>query len=183
MPAMEFTREQLLRLSQWEPLHPDFDRNGGIVERQLVQDVIEPFLGDLHQKNFACTVVEDGGLTNYYAVWVRKTVKPAEVRGVAYFTVPGVTVYLSLLGPFAAVGKVAGDYFSRMHYFNLERTIDPTSDLSDLESVIVESLSKTRYAILTPTDLAQRVPDDIKPYDCFFPGPYTLFDMLFANTD
>jgi hypothetical protein len=182
---MQFTREQLLQFSKWESVHPDFNRNGGTIESRLVQEVIEPFQRDLQQKHFAYTVIENGGLTNYYGIWVRKAIEPREYQGTAYFLVPGVTVYLSLLGPFAAVGRVAGDYFSTSHHLSPENLIDPDFALSDLESEVVASLLKTRYAILTPHALAQQLPDDIRPFEyCLCAEPWnTLFHVMFANTD
>lgn len=165
-----------------------FSRDGDDVERKLIDKTIEPFLADLKGKGLQYRAFENGGLSNYYAVWVHETVPIEQLKGIAYFSADGITIYFSLLGPYAAYGHARSEIHSTwcaMDYLKPAKLLASCSATSKLEVGVAEAVARTPYQILSPSELNQRIPDDIRPYEyCLSPEPWnTVFHLLFANTD
>src|SRR4051812_6572504 len=108
-----FSHGEFDKLSSWTALETGFGRD----RSALIGGIIQPLIEDLNSKGWACTVGDDGGLSNYYSFRVSTRASDEQIRTTAYFSVDGVAIYLSLLGPYACLGRIRTDYFSQRAWF------------------------------------------------------------------
>jgi hypothetical protein len=187
---------QLVALSRWDPVEAGFSREDGWAHGERLSLFVEA----LRRRHWLGVNVEaEGGLENYAHVFLYDALLfPRHVKSeiAEVIDYEGVSIYLSLLGPYAAIGPTS----KYMRYEVTERgrgigvgasaELAPSDVMSEpgddtvLQAAFNES-KRIGYRILGREELAQPLPGGIEPMDvCGLPDePYTYFDLLFNETD
>jgi hypothetical protein len=191
------SREQLLAASDWLPVAPGFGRDAS----KPFDEGLEPIVTGLRTRHWLGVDVESkGGLENYAHVFIYDSQcypQWAEDAETKTRTFKGVSIYLSLLGPYAALGP-SDQYMSYFKhpvlgkaigvggapYLSLAGVMDNTPTHDTVAQAAFNEVRRHGYQVLTRDNLALQLPPDIEPLDpSGLSAPYTYFDILFNQTD
>lgn len=196
-PSMfHLSHTQLVALSRWDPVEAGFSRENG----RIGSGRLSLFVEALRTRHWLGVNVEaEGGLENYAHVFLYdarlfpQRVKSEVTEVIGY---EGVSIYLSLLGPYAAIGptgkhmrydltnKGRGIGVGASAKLALSDVLSGPDDDTVLQAAFNES-TRIGCRILNREELAQTLPYGIEPMDVrgLPDGPYTYFDLLFNETD
>ena len=193
----QLSSSQLKAASDWDPVEPGYGRG---VRRPFAEGV-DPIVKGLRQRHWlGVTPMESGGLENYAHVFLfDSSIFPKNEEDERWRTTrhEGVSIYLSLLGPYAAIG-MSGHHMSYdkrpeakgigggsvAMIFLRDVMSEPPADDTVAQAAFNE-VRKTPYRILTQQELGALLPDGMTPMDFQSSEgpPYTVFDLLFNRTD
>lgn len=180
-PSELRSREILESIAQWQSVVPGFCRNG---DDHTVHQVIEPFLGRLRQRGIKYHMFEDGGLSNYCAVFLHDGAGAS-----AGADVGGMTIYFSLCAPIVVYGRSASTIMSDFWswgYLSLAEVEATSFAPNSWQSGVVAELKTTPYQVPDIGILATKLPAGIVPYEYCLGADADenrVFNVLFANTD
>jgi len=194
---LKLSREQLLAASEWEPMVPGYGRDAS----KPVEAGLDPIVNRLKGRHWLGVKVESvGGLENFAHVFVYDCQANPRIEDSGWSRTTrydGVSIYLSLLGSYAAIGP-SSQYMS----YDKEPTGNvlgvggsPAISLASVadhapqeDTVMQAAFNEVRangYRVLTQQELSVELPPDIEPMDPsgLGPRPYTYFHLLFNSTD
>ncbi|PLC06961.1 hypothetical protein CY658_08185 [Variovorax sp. RO1] len=171
------SHDDLQKLQDWQPIAPACGREGDFYNR-----VVVPLVSQLQA--LPCSQVltfANGGLSTYAAVFVH-------ARCGDNGEVEGLHVCMSLLGPFAAIGRqTAGISKTDFSYSGLEpdELLVSEDSVSEFERSVFSLVEAAGYDVLSPEQAKKQLPEDITPYEyCLGREPWDrVFHLLFSNTD
>lgn len=192
-PIVEWPPAQIQLASEWEAMEAGFGRDG-----QEAHDRLRSIVESLRRRHWLGVAIEAaGGMENFAHVFLYdaplfpKHEEDGQVETVRH---EGVSIYLSLLGPYAAIGR-SGKQMSHPKdgrgpgvgvsaQLELANVLaGPTSDDTVAQAAFNE-VRRVRYRTLTRQQLEVPLPSGIEPMDCCgLARPFTYFDLLFNSTD
>jgi hypothetical protein len=171
------SHDDLQKLQDWQPIAPKFGRDGDFHDR-----VVAPLISKLQAlPRSQVLVIASGGLSNYAAVFVH-------ARRGDNGKIEGLHVCMSLLGPFAAIGRktayISGNAFSHGG-LEPEELLVSGDPASEFERSVFSLIEAAGYGVLSPEQARERLPDGITPYEyCLGKEPWDrVFHVLFSDTD
>ncbi|MET3493205.1 hypothetical protein [Variovorax boronicumulans] len=172
-----FSHEDLLKLQDWQPIAPGFGHEANFFDR-----IVAPLISELQAPPLSqVLVIANGGLSNYAAVFVH-------ARRGDYGKIEGLQVNMSLLGPFAAIGRksahITPTSFARSG-LEPEELLASSDLVSEFERSVFSLVEAAGYRVISTEEASERVPEGIRPYEyCLGKEPWDrIFHMLFSDTD
>jgi len=170
---------ELANLSLWKPISPDFGMDSFVYKTKILpifQEIEDKGKGKVHLLTGG-----NSGLSNYASAFVY-------YPNHGYGQKSGLYIYLSLLGPFAALGRGTVTFYVNGSGSSM---IEPSNVLteqelkSDLEHLIHSLIKQAGFQILNPMQASEQLPADIIPFEyCLNHEPWDkLFHVLFSDTD
>ena len=183
---MRFTDEELTNIAAWTPIEPGFGRETSIIEANI-RPILDRVSSD---KRLALRIMQDGGLSNYFAFLVCDATALQPQRSEAQ-GVPCVVVKLSLM---AAVGVFGQSIFSegtRPYYFahpglEPDQVCDPNAPPDWISAAAAAAIHDTSpYRLVGREVTNQPLPPGVEIYEyCLCAEPWDrAFHALFADTD
>jgi uncharacterized protein (DUF779 family) len=184
----QFTYQDLVNFSKWEMVTDGFDLDCAEEDCMPLNEHIIPIIAELRSMGYTVDHYERGGLCNYSAFFCYPSLEP-------YGEFVGVTVYHSLLAPYAVWGRTAAlrDRISPGHGFvGLDNVLSPNDASSEFERIVVGLVESTPYTFLEYEVLSTPLPDDIRPFEYCLGSDGDvlcmdecdrLFHVMFSNTD
>lgn len=181
---MRFTDEELAKIAAWAPVVPGFDRDDATVEKY-----IRPILDRLSADGrVAVQVMQDGGLSNYFAFLVHEAVAGPPPKE-EFRRVPCAVVQLSLMAPIGVFGQLTSS--QRDKYFgwsNLQpdQVCDPALPPNWVAAAVVAAVhEESPYRLVGREVTDQHLPPGVAVFEyCLCAEPWDrVFHALFADTD
>ncbi|WP_442481233.1 hypothetical protein [Aeoliella sp. SH292] len=183
---MQITEKQLEKIAAWEIADQAFVSVDPIVK------YIQPAITELTKSgHYDARVVANGGLSNYYSVALTPSFSTGRLSLAPEWTPyhgPGLLIYLSLMAPFAAMGRTDVSYeakSSAVQPLDLDSLLDPRFGVDRTMDAALEAFNESNYHFLGLSTLLQPLPAHIRPYEyCLGEVPWDrVFHVLFSNTD
>lgn len=167
----------LVKLADWEPIASGFGRDGRLFEKRLTP--LFSAIGSLEKAQVH--LLNTGGLSNYASVFVHRR------RG-EFGAIDGLYVCISLLGPYAAIGRMVAYLQDTSQAYSM---IEPHEVLrrgdlqSPFEEAVFSAVETGGFHLLTPDEASVKLPADVQPYEyCLNAEPWDrVFHVLFSDTD
>jgi len=159
----------------------DLAVTGDDVERKMIDKTIEPFLADLKGKGCNIELFENGGLSNYYAVWVHENRSNRTTQRNRILFGGRITITLAYWGLMPSLWTRSRKFIlpGAMDYLKPAKLLASVQLHRSLKWVWPKQWRGHPYQILSPSELNQRIPDDIRPYEyCPSPEPWNLFSTF-----
>jgi len=187
---MNFSDDDLRKFASWESVALDFDRNVPVHQDRAMREHIQPLILQITQSGmFEAHILEDGGLTNYFAMLVcaadiHKEYLLSEVPR----EVSGLMVLLSLLAPVGVFGRSAISLSRTSAAWTLlepHDVADPAKAKGLFEEAVLSATKVSAYVYLSRAEIEKPLPAGIVPYEyCLSNEPWDrVFHVLFSNTD
>ncbi len=191
------TRPQLLAADDWLPIQDGFGREA----LKPFAEGLDPIVAALRKRHWLEVQVEArGGMENFSHVFVHDKQLYPQVEELAESQTRrwnGVSIYLSLLGPLAAIGYSSTYMTHFKHpepgkaigiggaaYLSPKTTLDAPPPGDTVVEAAFNEVHRHGYHVLTQANLALPLPPDIEPYDpSGLASELTYFDLLFNSTD
>lgn len=194
---LQLSREQLIAASEWLPIEPGYGRD----EAKPIVDGLRPIVNALRGRHWLGVEVEsEGGMENFAHIFIYDSqVYPRFEEDQQRKTqrYQGTSIYLSLLGPYAAigpserfmsydkqpVGNVLGAGFAPA--ISLAQVLEQAFNDDTVAQAALNEVRANGFRVLSRKELSVELPIDIEPMDPsgLGPPPYTLFNLLFNCTD
>ena len=168
----------LKKLVEWKPIASGF----GLDDENTYEAKVRPIFQEIKKFDRAeVRVMSDGGMSNYASAFVHNRKNDCG-------NIKGLYVYLSLLGPIAAIGRdIAYVSGKAQGYCMIEpdALLDANSLESDFEKAIWRAIEAGGYKVLTVQEATEVLPKGVVPYEyCLNNEPWDrVFHVLFSDTD
>jgi hypothetical protein len=168
----------LKNIVEWKPFAPGFGRD----DENTYQVTVRPVFQEIEKlERSEVRIMSDGGMSNYASAFVHN-------RKNDFGNIKGLYVYLSLLGPLAAIGRGTA-YISgnAKGYCMIEpnAVLEESSLESDFEESVWRAIEAGGYKLLSVEEATTALPKDLLPYEyCLNNEPWDrVFHALFSDTD
>ncbi len=179
---MKLSENELNIISQWKPLLNLFRDGEFKSEEDICENELERFVNRLRaHKWLRVEVLEKGMYGSYYSIFLSSDLKDIG-------EVEGVQVNLSVLVPYAVIGR------TKMHFFkdargssllDYDELASPKNINCRISKVVKNCLGSTCYKLVEPYEMDAVLPVGISPMDyCTTKKPWNrLFHIIFQATD
>lgn len=187
---MTFSDEDLRKFASWDSVALGFDRNVSRHQDRAICEHIQPLILELTRSGkLKAHILEDGGVTNYFAMLVcaedihKEALLSEEPR-----EVPGLMVLLSLLAPVGVFGRSTislGRTYRAWSLLEPHEVADPTKAEGLFEEEVLGATKLSAYVYLSRAEIEKPLPAGVVPYEyCLSNEPWDrVFHVLFSNTD